>query len=79
MPIYTIRDNSNSSRQYEVNLKWNELQTMLYINPHLEQIIVKAPSIGDSVRLGIRRTDDGFNDMLKSIKKRNYGSNIETR
>tara|TARA_B110000967_G_C18893381_1_gene568918 strand:- start:3724 stop:3957 length:234 start_codon:yes stop_codon:yes gene_type:complete len=47
-------------------------------NPHMKKII-HAPAIGDSVRLGIKRTPDSFNDMLKTIKKTNAGSDINTR
>lgn len=35
-------------------------------------------SIGDPVRLGFTKPPDSFNDLLKNIKKRNPGSNIET-
>lgn len=36
-----------------------------------------APSIGDAVRLGIRRPDEGFKDVLRKIHDSNPGSNIK--
>lgn len=35
-----------------------------------------APSIGDAVRLGIRRPDEGFKDVLRKIHDANPQSNI---
>lgn len=36
-----------------------------------------APTIGDAVRLGIRRPDEGFKDVLRKIHDSNPGSNIK--
>lgn len=36
-----------------------------------------APSIGDAVRLGIRRPDEGFKDVLRKIHDANPQSNIK--
>lgn len=38
-----------------------------------------AASIGDSVRLGIRRPDDGFKEVLSKIHERNYKSNLGSK
>jgi hypothetical protein len=35
---------------------------------------VKAPALGDSVRLGLRKPDDAFRDVLKNVKKHHPGS-----
>lgn len=35
-----------------------------------------APSIGDAVRLGIRRPDEGFKDVLRKINDANPHSTI---
>lgn len=39
--------------------------------------IVGAPPFGDPVRLGVRRPDDGFKDVLREIHKKNHGSLIK--
>jgi len=36
-----------------------------------------APTIGDAVRLGIRRPDEGFKDVLRKIHNANPQSNIK--
>jgi hypothetical protein len=35
-----------------------------------------APAMGDSVRLGIRKPDQGFNEVLSKIHAANYKSNL---
>lgn len=39
-------------------------------------VILGAPALGDSVRLGVRKVDDGFREVLSKVKERNYKSNI---
>lgn len=38
---------------------------------------VSAVPMGDPVRLGITRPDNGFHDVLRRIHERNPGSNIK--
>lgn len=47
----------------------SEREEYLKANPHVNQQIVSAPSLGDPVRLGLRKPDSGFRDRLKEIKK----------
>lgn len=49
-------------------LKISERETYLQENPQLEQIITSAPGIGDPVRLGLKKPDQGFRDVLKNMK-----------
>lgn len=77
MPLYSFL-NDNTSEIEEHTLKISELPSFIADNPHLTQQI-SAPRIGDSVRQGITKTPDSFNSLLKNIKKRYYGSTIETR
>lgn len=60
-------------------LSITERDKFLETYPEYKQVTLKAPALGDSVRLNVRRTDNDFNDLLKQIKKNNRGSNIETR
>jgi hypothetical protein len=75
MPIYSIRNNE-TKEEYEVTVKLSELEVYLKDNPHLQQIFNKFPGIGDSVRLGIRRPDDNFRDVLKKAKSAHKYSTV---
>lgn len=70
MPTYNFL-NEDTGEQTEVYMKISELDEYKQNNPHLKQQIIKAPVLGDSMRLGVRKTDSNFNDLLKHIKKGN--------
>ena len=74
MPTYTFR-NKDTSEEFDKIMRLSERQPFLDQNPQLEQIL-GATSIGDSVRLGIRRTDDGFREVLSKIHSNVYKSNL---
>ena len=78
MPLYSIK-NTETGEVTEMNMSMADRETFLKENPHMTQVFSKAPSIGDSVRLGIRRIDDNFNDVLKGAKKGHRNSTINTR
>lgn len=82
MPIYSFM-NSETKEVIDLQLKLAERETYLKENPHMVQVITSAPTLGDSVRMGIRKTDDNFNSLLKHIKKgtstRKNESTIKTR
>lgn len=78
MPLYTFRD-EETGIIHDIQLSLAEREEFLKTYPHMKQIITSAPAIGDPVRLGRRHHDDNFNDVLKSIKKANRHSTIETR
>ena len=78
MPTYQYIDEETG----EVSERFMSISNMEQFekdNPNMKKYITSAPAIGDSVRLGIKRTPDSFNDMLKTIKKTNAGSEINTR
>ena len=52
MPTYTFR-NKKTDEVFDSIMSWNTREEFLKINPDLEPII-GSPSIGDSVRLGIK-------------------------
>lgn len=77
MPIYQYKNEETG----EVSDKFMSIADMEQFdldNPHMKKII-QAVAFGDSARLGIRKTDDNFNSLLKHIKKENAGSTIKTR
>jgi len=56
-------------------MSWDARQVYLGENPHLE-IRLGATASGDSVRLGIKKPDDGFREVLSKIHSANYRSNL---
>lgn len=74
MPIYSFR-NIETSEEFDLSLKMSEREPFLQENPHLKQVITSAPEIGDPVRLGLRKPDQGFRDVLKTMKANKAYSN----
>ncbi len=66
MPLYSMRNNT-TQEEFEVSLKYSELEQYLIDNTDIQQIFNKFPGFGDSIRLGVRKPDDGFRDVLKHI------------
>ena len=77
MPKYTFK-NLNTGEITEEWMKIAEREEFLAKNPHMQQLIVGAPSIGDPTRLGLRKPDDGFRDVLKNVKHHHKKDNINT-
>jgi hypothetical protein len=74
MPTYTFR-NKDTEEIYDKIMSWNSREEYLRENPNLETIL-GAPAMGDAVRLGIRKPDQGFNEVLSKIHAANYKSNL---
>ena len=54
-------------------------ETFLRENPHIVQEIFHSPiPQGDSIRLGLRKPDDGFRDILREVKKHHPTRGKET-
>lgn len=69
MPNYSFR-NVVDGTEYELDLTMSEREQYLKDNKDtVIQIIARAPSLSDSVKLGIRKPDQGFRDVLREIKK----------
>jgi len=77
MPFYTFQNIETGDFETH-SMSYLELDKFSTENPHLKQTLC-TPAIGDSVRLGVRKVPDGFNDILKNAKKKNLHSTIETR
>lgn len=78
MPTYTFR-NIETGEVFDKIMTWNSREEYLKDNPQLETIISGAPALGDSVRLGVRRNDDGFKEVLSKISAANYKSNLSDK
>lgn len=77
MPLYTFR-NTKTDEVFDRMLSYSDRQSFLEQNPDIE-IVIGAPALGDSVRLGVRRTDDGFREVLSKIGSANYRSNLSDK
>ena len=67
MPYYTLT-NTETTESYEVQMSWDELQAHLKDNPHLKKEF-STPNIISGIDGIGRHSDDGWKDMLKTIKK----------
>jgi hypothetical protein len=68
MPTYTFLNTTNGESFTEI-MSMSEREEYLASNPHIQQQIVSAPSLGDSIRLGLKKPENGFRDRLREIKK----------
>lgn len=75
MANYTFL-NQNTNEEIDISMAISELDDFKANNPHLKQLIKTAPAIGDPTRLGLRKPDSGFRDVLKKAKKAHRGSTI---
>lgn len=78
MPTYTFR-NIETGDVFDKIMSWNSREEYLKDNPQLEAIIGGAPALGDPVRLGVTRNDDGFKEVLSKISAANYKSNLSDK
>tara|TARA_R110000868_G_scaffold50628_1_gene161521 strand:- start:316 stop:567 length:252 start_codon:yes stop_codon:yes gene_type:complete len=71
-----------STKQVEEHyMRMSEYDTFTDSNPHLERYHEpgQAAAMGDSVRLGIRKPDNGFQEVLSKIHSANYRSNLASK
>ena len=73
MPTYTFKD-KNTGEVTEKFMTISAREQFLVDNPHLETMISGAPMLVDPVRIGIRKTDSGFREVLKKIHTKTPGS-----
>ena len=74
MPIYRFR-NTETGEETEKMMKIAELDTFRAENPHL-QTIITAPMICDPVRVGARKMDTGFKEVLQRVHEKTPGSEL---
>lgn len=68
MAYYTFYD-KKAKKEFDIVMPISELDDYKAQNPHLEQVIKKAPALADPMRMGLKKPDGGFRDVLKRIKK----------
>jgi len=69
MPSYTFLNN-DTGETFTTIMSMTEREEFLSKNPNIQQQIVSAPALGDSIRLGMVKPPDSFRDVLREIKKK---------
>jgi hypothetical protein len=77
MPTYTFR-NEETQEEFTTIMSLSEREEFLESNPNIKQCL-SAPGYADSVRIGVRKIDSGFNDVLQKAKSAHLHSTINTR
>ena len=77
MPTYNFR-HKESREVIEMRMKISEREEWLTANPEYESVMLGAPSIGDPVRLGLVKPDNGFREVLHKAKEAHPLGNINT-
>ena len=75
MPTYTLR-NKESGEIFEKVMKMSEYDEYMKANPTIERCHLDAASLGDPVRLGFKKPDEAFRDLLRERKKAHYKNTI---
>lgn len=75
MPTYTFK-NIETGEFEEHLMKISELDDFKTNNPHLERALVDAPSFGDPVRLGLRKNDNGWREVLHKVAEKTPGGKV---
>lgn len=76
MPFYKFK-NKETQEVVEKFLKISEKESFLKDNPELESIL-EAPMLCDPVRVGARKMDTGFKEVLQKIHEKTPGSELNT-
>ncbi|PCJ96723.1 MAG: hypothetical protein COA52_00520 [Hyphomicrobiales bacterium] len=74
MVKYTFRDNDTNT-EFDVEIPMTQRKEYLSKNPNLSQVLSKSNIVSG---VGGIKVDDGFKDILRTMKKNNPGSTIET-
>lgn len=74
MPTYRVIDTTTEETE-EHFLSWNALQEYLSANP-TKQLLPASPAIVSGVA-GRLKPDEGFKDVLRNIKSKHRGSQID--
>lgn len=75
MPTYNFR-NKDTGEVIERIMSITAREEFLQANPNMETYHAEPPAMGDSVRLGVRRPDQGFKEVLQKIHEKTAGSQL---
>ena len=71
--------NTETGEEYEVNMSNTEREEYLEAFPHIKQIFTKFPSMIDPVRVGVRKHDSGFKEVLQKVKENHKYSTVDVK
>ena len=75
MPTYAFRDKT-SGEIFEKFMSISAREEYLKINPNIESQLNGSPMVCDPVRVGARKFDSGFKEVLQKIHSRAPGSTL---
>lgn len=75
MPSYTFQNNE-TNEIWDAIMSWDERCSFLDDNPHIKQIINKAPELVGSRFVGRIQNDGGWNENLSRIAEAHPGSEL---
>lgn len=78
MPIYCFKNILTEEVRDDQMMSISAMESFLAENPDWKIQITSAPAIGDTVRLGLKKTPASFRDLLGHIKKGNRRSTIRS-
>lgn len=76
MPFYCFR-NKVTGEQFEKLLSISGREQFLKENPDIETMVSGAPGFSDPARLGLKKADASFRDLLGNIKRQHLRSTIK--
>lgn len=76
MPTYNFR-NKETGEEFEKFMSISAREQYLLENPNIETMISGAPMVCDPVRVGVRKKDSGFKEVLQKIHSRAPGSQLK--
>lgn len=76
MPTYNFR-NKETGEEFEKFMSISAREVYLQENSNIETMISGAPMVCDPVRVGIRKKDAGFKEVLQKIHSRSPGSQLK--
>jgi len=69
MPNYSFKNKDGSGEIFDKFMKIAEREVYLQDNPQIQQVITGSAPLIDSARLGRAKPDQGFRDILTSMKQ----------
>jgi len=74
MPLYDFKD-TNTNEVFEKFMSIADKEKYLQDNPHIKSVLSTNPLI-DPTRLGVKKHDNGFKEVLQKIHARTPGSQL---
>jgi hypothetical protein len=72
MPTYDFKD-TTTGEVFTRIMKIADREQYLQDNPHIETVLT-SPNFIDPVRLGVRKVDNGFKEVLQRVHEKTPGS-----